>query len=167
MQTPDGFQQGYNAEAAVATDSVFTVGQEVAASPTDAQRLVPMLDTVKETAGQDPAQLSADSGYASEGNLLCKARGRMRAKLATTAGRAIYAQRKRSVELVLARSRPAGASGSSCCAVWRRQGTATLRVDQALYCPRRYCRRRISHPAGAWGPAAAGPRNHHAAPSVA
>lgn len=75
MKTPDGFQQCYNAQAAVDADSLVIVGHEVTAAPTDVQRLAPMLDTVKAMAGHDPAQLSADSGYASEGNLLaCEAR---------------------------------------------------------------------------------------------
>jgi transposase len=76
MKTPDGFQQCYNAQAAVDAQSMVIVGQEVTASPTDVQRLAPMLATLREESGRDPAQLSADSGYASEANLLlCEARG--------------------------------------------------------------------------------------------
>jgi transposase len=76
MKTPGGFEQSYNAQAAVDADSLVIVGQEVTASPTDVQRLSPMLDTIKVETGRSPAQLSADSGYASEGNLLvCEERG--------------------------------------------------------------------------------------------
>jgi transposase len=134
MKTPDGFQQCYNAQAAVDADSLVIVAQEVTNAPTDVQRLAPMLDTVRAEAGREPDQLSADSGYASEGNLLvCEARaidayialrrfkhdeppeadpgsvrssgrwparGRMREKLATAAGRTAYAKRKHTVEPV-------------------------------------------------------------------
>jgi transposase len=69
MQTPDGFQQCYNAQAAVDAASMVIVGQEVTASPTDVQRLAPMLETVKGETGRYPDQVSADAGYASEVNL--------------------------------------------------------------------------------------------------
>jgi len=52
------------------------VGQEVTAAPTDVQRLAPTLEAVKAETGRYPTQLSADSGYASEGNLLvCEEHG--------------------------------------------------------------------------------------------
>jgi transposase len=76
MKTPSGFEQCYNAQAAVDADSLVIVGQEVTAAPTDVQRLTPLLDTIKAETGRYPDQVSADSGYASEGNLLgCEARG--------------------------------------------------------------------------------------------
>jgi transposase len=74
MKTPAGFEQCYNAQAAVDADSLVIVGQEVTAAPTDVQRLAPMLETVKTETGRYPDQLSADAGYASESNLLaCEA----------------------------------------------------------------------------------------------
>jgi transposase len=76
MKTPDGFQQCYNAQAAVDADSLVIVAQEVMASPTDVQRLAPMLETVQAETGRYPDQLSADAGYVSEANLLlCEERG--------------------------------------------------------------------------------------------
>ncbi len=76
MKTPGGFEQCYNAQAAVDADSLVIVGQEVTASPTDVQRLAPMLETIKAATGRYPDQLSADSGYASEGNLrTCEEQG--------------------------------------------------------------------------------------------
>lgn len=76
MKTPQGFGQCYNAQAAVEAGSWIIVGQEVTAAPTDVQRLVPLLETVKAETGQYPAQLSADAGYASESNLgACEERG--------------------------------------------------------------------------------------------
>ena len=76
MKTPQGFAQCYNAQAAVDAGSWIIVGQDVTAAPTDVQRLVPMLATVKAQTGANPVQLSADAGYASESNLLaCEERG--------------------------------------------------------------------------------------------
>ena len=134
MKTPAGFDQCYNAQAAVDADSWIIVGQEVTAAPSDVQRLAPLLETVKAATGAYPEQVSADAGYASESNLLvCEERGidayvalrrlkhdeppeadpgpagssarwparaRMRAKLTTAAGRALYAKRKQTVEPV-------------------------------------------------------------------
>jgi transposase len=76
MKTPGGFEQCYNAQAAVAAESLVIVAQEVTAAPTDVQRLTPMLERIRAETGHYPDQLSADSGYASEGNLLvCEERG--------------------------------------------------------------------------------------------
>jgi transposase len=76
MKTASGFEQCYNAQAAVDADSLVIVAQELTASPTDVQRLGPMLETIKAETGRYPEQLSADSGYASEGNLLrCEEQG--------------------------------------------------------------------------------------------
>jgi transposase len=133
MKTQDGFQQCYNAQAAVEAAQGFIVAQEVSASPTDVRRLGPMLDQLAAT-GQAPVELSADAGYAWEENFLrCEragidayialrryrhdeppdadpaaprstgrwpARGRMREKLATEAGRLVYGLRKQTVEPV-------------------------------------------------------------------
>ena len=68
MHTPDGFQQCYNAQAAVDAESQVVVACEVSAAPPDVQRLRPMLQQLQDNMGQYPAQLSADAGYASEAN---------------------------------------------------------------------------------------------------
>jgi len=68
MHTPDGFQQCYNAQAAVDAESQVIVGQEVSQAPPDVQRLRPMLAEIIEQNGRAPQELSADAGYASEGN---------------------------------------------------------------------------------------------------
>lgn len=68
MHTPDGFQQCYNAQAAVDADSQVIVAQEVSQAPPDVQRLRPMLERLKELNGRPPKELSADAGYASEAN---------------------------------------------------------------------------------------------------
>jgi len=68
MHTPDGFQQCYNAQAAVDAESQVIVAQEVCQAPPDVQRLRPMLQQIIERCGRPPRELSADAGYASEGN---------------------------------------------------------------------------------------------------
>ena len=68
MHTPDGFQQSYNAQAAVDAQSQVVVACEVSAAPQDGQRLEPMLTRITDLNGRAPNELSADAGYASESN---------------------------------------------------------------------------------------------------
>src|SRR3990170_1210328 len=68
MHTPDGFQQCYNAQAAVDAESQVIVACEVSQAPPDVQRLRPMLEEIIELNGKVPEELSADAGYASEAN---------------------------------------------------------------------------------------------------
>jgi transposase len=70
MHTPDGFQQCYNAQAAVDAESQVIVAQEVSQAPPDVQRLRPMLREIIRQNGRIPRELSADAGYASEANFL-------------------------------------------------------------------------------------------------
>ena len=68
MHTPDGFQQCYNAQAAVDAESQIIVACEVSQAPPDVQRLRPMLAEIVKQNGRAPQELSADAGYASEAN---------------------------------------------------------------------------------------------------
>ena len=68
MQTADGFQQCYNAQAAVDAESQVIVACEVSQAPPDVRRLEPMLARIIALNGRSPDQLSADAGYASESN---------------------------------------------------------------------------------------------------
>lgn len=68
MHTPDGFQQCYNAQAAVDAESQVIVAQEVSQAPPDVQRLRPMLEQIIKENRRTPRELSADAGYASESN---------------------------------------------------------------------------------------------------
>jgi transposase len=70
MKTPDGFQQCYNAQAAVDSDSQVIVARGVTQSATDRNQLKPLVDEIQEHAGQDPAEVSADCDYCSEENLI-------------------------------------------------------------------------------------------------
>ena len=69
MKTADGYEQAYNAQAAVDAESQVIVAHTVTNAQNDGAELVGMVDQVKANLGQLPAQLSADAGYCSEANL--------------------------------------------------------------------------------------------------
>jgi transposase len=64
MKTKDGFQQSYNAQAGVETDSRLIVGRRVSQAPNDKKELLPTLAQVR--AHVQPAAVLIDSGFASE-----------------------------------------------------------------------------------------------------
>jgi transposase/IS5 family transposase len=135
--TGKGFEQAYNAQAAVDIDTMLVVGQHLTQAANDKQQIEPMieqLDALPEALGTIEA-LVADTGYASAHNVGCceaaeitpyiatgkerhhppllerfsgstplapeaDALTRMQHRLATEAGKAIYARRKSSVEPV-------------------------------------------------------------------
>jgi transposase len=82
MSTPEGFQQCYNAQAAVDADSQVIVACEVSNAPPDVQRLRPMLQQLHQNTGQYPGQLTADAGYASEANFAALAAANVHAIVA-------------------------------------------------------------------------------------
>jgi transposase len=132
MKGPEGFVQAYNAQAAVEPVLQLIVGQALTQQGNDKQQLIPMIERVREQAGQKVQEVLADSGYCSEENLRQAAkkkvglyvatgkqkhnqtpsspRGRipksatlverMKRKLQTKDGQAIYARRKTIVEPV-------------------------------------------------------------------
>lgn len=66
-----GFDQCYNAQAAVATDSLLVVATDVVQAPNDKQQLVPMIDRIAalpEELGKTETLL-ADNGYFSAANV--------------------------------------------------------------------------------------------------
>ena len=71
-----GFDQCYNAQAVVATESLLVIAGEVVQAPNDKQQIAPMLekiDALSEQFGR-PETLLADNGYFSEANVtLCAA----------------------------------------------------------------------------------------------
>jgi transposase len=69
MKGPDGFVQAYNAQAAVEPALQLIVGQALSQQANDKQQLIPMIERVREQAGQKVQQVLADSGYCSEENL--------------------------------------------------------------------------------------------------
>ena len=73
-----GFEQCYNAQAAVAADSLLVVATDVVQAPNDKQQLEPMLGKLAELPDElgKVGDLLADNGYFSEGNVnACAAAG--------------------------------------------------------------------------------------------
>jgi hypothetical protein len=68
MKTQEGFQQCYNAQAAVDAESQVIVAYDLTNQGPDVQQLRPMLQAIKALNGRYPEQLTADAGYASEAN---------------------------------------------------------------------------------------------------
>lgn len=66
-----GFEQCYNAQAAVAVDSLLVVAVNVSQAPNDKQQLAPILDKIAGLPGDigRPDTLLADAGYFSEANV--------------------------------------------------------------------------------------------------
>ncbi len=73
-----GFEQCYNAQAAVAADSLLVIAADVTQAPNDKQQLEPMLDKIADLpdALATVGELLADNGYFSEANVnACAAAG--------------------------------------------------------------------------------------------
>jgi transposase len=68
MKTQEGFQQCYNAQAAVDGESQVIVACDVTNQSPDVQQLRPLLAAVAVLNGRYPEELTADAGYASEAN---------------------------------------------------------------------------------------------------
>ncbi len=66
-----GFEQCYNAQAAVAAGSLLVVAADVSQAPNDKQQLEPMLGKIRELPDElgEAETLLADSGYFSTGNV--------------------------------------------------------------------------------------------------
>jgi transposase len=72
MPSHEGFIQGYNAQAAVDTQSMLIVGADLSQKPTDRRLLKPMLKKLAESPVGKPQAIIADAGYFSELNVeLC------------------------------------------------------------------------------------------------
>jgi hypothetical protein len=62
------FDQHYNAEAAVAQESLFIVAATLSNHPSDRQQAIPTLDTISPQVGK-PERAALDNGYFSENNI--------------------------------------------------------------------------------------------------
>jgi hypothetical protein len=69
MKAGGGFEQAYNAQAAVEPDCQLIVGQTLTNEANDKRQLEPLVEAVERQAGQRPTEVLADSGYCSEKNL--------------------------------------------------------------------------------------------------
>ena len=65
MKTGSGFEQCYNAQAAVEIESRLIVGQRVSAAPNDKEQLLPTLASIPAELGK-PERVLTDSGFYSE-----------------------------------------------------------------------------------------------------
>ena len=83
MKTANGFEQAYNAQAAVDADSQVIVAASLTNAGTDQQQVTPMAAQIEANTGRRPQELSADSGYCSEANLAELERRGIRGYLAT------------------------------------------------------------------------------------
>src|SRR5258708_7647977 len=63
MKGPDGFVQAYNAQAAVEPALQLIVGQALSQQANDKQELIPLVERVRDKAGQKVQQVLAASGY--------------------------------------------------------------------------------------------------------
>jgi len=63
MPTKDGFEQCYNAQAAVDAKAQVIVACDVVATNADCPQLLPMIDRVKANLGRKPRVCSADAGF--------------------------------------------------------------------------------------------------------
>jgi transposase len=127
MKTSSGFEQCYNGQLAVESESRLILAAKVTQSASDHDELFPVLEEVRANVGQLPQAVLADAGYRSEENLqgleasridayvalgregkksVVKyeekhpATQRMKQKLETPEGRERYAKRKSIVEPV-------------------------------------------------------------------
>ena len=82
MKTQEGFQQCYNAQAAVDAESQVIVACGLTNQSPDVQQLRPMLEAVHALNGRYPRELTADAGYASEANFTALAEAQTYAVIA-------------------------------------------------------------------------------------
>ena len=86
MKTREGFQQCYNAQAAVDAERQVIVAHGLTSSATDRLQLIPLVEQIREQTGQDAREVSADRDYCSEENLEELERRGIRGYVATGKG---------------------------------------------------------------------------------
>ena len=83
MKSPDGFIQGYNAQAAVDADSQVIVAQLVTNNGSDTHQMVPILNQIRQNMRRQAKEISADSAYGAALNLKTLRQRRIRGYVAT------------------------------------------------------------------------------------
>jgi transposase len=83
MKGPDGFLQGYNAQAAVDAKAQIIVAHGLSDCSADSGQLAPMVKAIRANTGRNPAQFSADAGYCSDANLQTLDQQKINAFIAT------------------------------------------------------------------------------------
>ena len=83
MKSPDGFIQGYNAQAAVDADNQVIVAEFVTNNGSDTHQMVPLLNQIRKNLGRQAREVSADSAYGATLNLKRLRQRRIRGYVAT------------------------------------------------------------------------------------
>ena len=83
MKSNEGFIQGYNAQAAVDGDHQVIVAQTLTNNGGDVNQLIPLLQQIKQNLGRQAKEVSGDSGYCSQRNLIDLIRRHIRGYIST------------------------------------------------------------------------------------
>lgn len=83
MKSPDGFIQGYNAQAAVDADSQVIVAQLLTNNGSDTHHMEPLLAQIRQNLNRQAKEISADSAYGCTWNLKRLRRRHIRGYVAT------------------------------------------------------------------------------------
>ena len=94
MKGPDGFLQGYNAQAAVDAKAQIIVAYGLSDCSADSGELTPMVKAIRANTGRHPAEFSADAGYCSDANLAAL-ESRENQRLSSPAGTAPWSAGRR------------------------------------------------------------------------
>lgn len=79
--TKDGFIAGYNGQIAVDHAHQIIVAQRLQTNPADFAGLIPLTDAIQTHLGRKPREISADTGFATEANLVALAERNVRGYL--------------------------------------------------------------------------------------
>jgi hypothetical protein len=83
MKTSEGFIPGYNAQAAVDSESQVIVAQLITNNGSDVNQMIPLLKAIRKNVGRQAKEISADSGYCSAVNLKALRQRRIQGYVAT------------------------------------------------------------------------------------
>lgn len=78
MPSGGGFIAGYNGQIAVDAAHQIIVAQRLATNPADFDALIPLVDQIATNLGRHTREVSADTGFATEGNLAAMAARQVR-----------------------------------------------------------------------------------------
>jgi hypothetical protein len=87
LPTREGFIAGYNGQLAVDAANQIIVSHRLVTNSADVDGLIPLIDTARAALGRKPTEISADNGFASEGNLEALADRRISGYVACRRGR--------------------------------------------------------------------------------
>ena len=82
MKGPKGYMQAYNCQIAVDAAHQVIVAQSLGNQQNDTNELIPLVRQIRRNLGRQAREISADSGYLSEGNLAALDQRRIRSYIA-------------------------------------------------------------------------------------